>query len=123
MAKRKVTQIKRTAPKEIAPAVPALGERAEQIEVRVDVPPWPTGLPVDAGKFWSAGAEFSSLGELPALDEKPALKRLGPLPFPRSGFPLMGFLATLYEHVVGHLSRPSPPLSKHERQQKAHEQA
>ena len=72
---------------------------------RLEIPPWPPGLPADPSKFWTAGADLSSLSELPKLDATPALKRLGPLPFPRSGFPLMGFLATLYEHVVGHLTR------------------
>jgi hypothetical protein len=37
----------------------------------------------------------------PALDDLPsALERLGPSPFPKSGFPLLGFLATLYDHVA-----------------------
>jgi hypothetical protein len=37
----------------------------------------------------------------PPLDGLPsALERLGPSPFPKSGFPLLGFLATLYDHVA-----------------------
>jgi hypothetical protein len=37
---------------------------------------------------------------MPAGETTPVLERLGPSPFPRSGFPLMGFLATLYDHVA-----------------------
>jgi hypothetical protein len=36
---------------------------------------------------------------VPEVESTPVLERLGPSPFPRSGFPLMGFLATLYDHV------------------------
>ena len=32
-------------------------------------------------------------------DETTALERLGALPFPRGGFPLLGFLASVYDHV------------------------
>jgi hypothetical protein len=41
----------------------------------------------------------------PSLEGLPsALERLGPSPFPKSGFPLLGFLATLYDHVVSSLN-------------------
>jgi hypothetical protein len=44
----------------------------------------------------------------PSLDDLPsALERLGPSPFPKSGFPLLGFLATLYDQVAG----PAEPES------------
>lgn len=112
MAKKKVTQIKRTAPQEITAAIAVRAERTDTIEARIEIPPWPPGLPTDAAKFWTAGADLAALAELPKLDDTPALKRLGPLPFPRSGFPLMGFLATLYEHVVNHLGRPDRPLDE-----------
>ena len=95
MAKKQVKQPPRMAP----PKAP------EVTGARLELPPWPPGLPVDADKFWSAGGALSSLAELPRLDDTPALKRLGPLPFPRGGFPLMGFLATVYENVVRHLTR------------------
>ena len=52
--------------------------------------------------------------ETPPMGETtPVLERLGPSPFPRSGFPLMGFLATLYDHVAEfareRLDDPSEP--------------
>jgi len=30
------------------------------------------------------------------------LERLGPSPFPKSGFPFLGFLATVYDHIATH---------------------
>jgi hypothetical protein len=68
-----------------------------------DVPP----------SFWSAAVELDDL-ELPTLpDLGPTLERLGPSPFPRSGFPLVGFLATVYDHVLGYAQErdetPSDP--------------
>ena len=47
--------------------------------------------------------EFDSAGEFEPPPESrvaPVLERLGPSPFPRSGFPLLGFLATVYDHVA-----------------------
>lgn len=43
---------------------------------------------------------------------EPALQRLGPSPFPR-GFPVLGLLATMYEHVAAHARRrvKGPPDS------------
>ena len=32
-----------------------------------------------------------------------ALERLGPSPFPKSGFPFLGFLATVYDHIATHV--------------------
>ena len=54
------------------------------------------GIPAD---FWSAAEDLDEL-ELPRLAiSAPTLERLVPSPFPRSGFPLIGFLATVYDHV------------------------
>lgn len=39
----------------------------------------------------------------PAPAGEPALQRLGPAPFPKSGFPFLGFLASIYEHLAAHL--------------------
>jgi hypothetical protein len=51
----------------------------------------------------------------PAPDLSPdlpsALERLGPSPFPKSGFPFLGFLATVYDHIaqhVGHVDQNDP---------------
>ena len=37
-----------------------------------------------------------------------ALERLGPSPFPKSGFPFLGFLATVYDHIATHVGRAPP---------------
>jgi hypothetical protein len=70
---------------------------------RVSPAQTPTGrgdaLPTDPGKFWSAMIDLSTLERPRVRDTASALKLLGPLPFPRSGFPLAGVLATLYEQV------------------------
>ena len=36
----------------------------------------------------------------PRAGEVPVLQKLSSPPFPRSGFPLLGILASVYEHVV-----------------------
>jgi hypothetical protein len=52
--------------------------------------------------FW---CETTPLDNAPALppDVASALERLGPSPFPKSGFPFLGFLATVYDHVATHV--------------------
>jgi len=35
----------------------------------------------------------------------PALEKLGPSPFPKSGFPFLGFLATVYDHISSHVPK------------------
>jgi hypothetical protein len=59
----------------------------------------PADLPAQPERFWCRGADAESLGEPPQPETRSLLRRLGPPPFPRSGFPLVGFLATVYEHV------------------------
>jgi hypothetical protein len=51
--------------------------------------------------FWQP-AEF--LTEAPDFPEGTVsvLERLGPSPFPKSGFPFLGFLATVYDHIAAH---------------------
>lgn len=61
------------------------------------------GLPIEGGdQFWSAPAGLTELAIVPVLEVEPALKRLGPLAAARPGFPLMGFLATVYEQISSH---------------------
>ncbi|MEK6644666.1 MAG: hypothetical protein AAB385_05795 [Planctomycetota bacterium] len=68
----------------------------------------PTDLLTDPARFWSLAAELPGQPVFEAVP--PALKRLGPLPFPRGKFPLMGFLATVYEHVAAHVrGKPADP--------------
>ncbi|MFH0982544.1 MAG: hypothetical protein V2A79_13545 [Planctomycetota bacterium] len=72
--------------------------------------PEPSTLPADPSRFWSAAVNLDQV-ELPARRESAStLERLPPSPFPRSGFPLVGFLATVYDHVAAHArARHEPP--------------
>jgi len=59
-------------------------------------------LPVDPAAFYSAAADIDDLHPPADADSTPALRRLGQLPFPRGRFPLLGFLATVYEQAARH---------------------
>ncbi len=73
-------------------------------------------LPTDPETFYRAGRGAEELSA-PSVDGLPsALEQLGASPFPKSGFPLLGFLATLYDQVAS-TSRAttaddSPPESR-----------
>lgn len=57
-------------------------------------------LPADPETFYRAGHGAEELSA-PSVDGLPsALEQLGASPFPKSGFPLLGFLATLYDQVA-----------------------
>ncbi len=60
----------------------------------------PDDLPSDPALFYAASGSLNELAGLRDDPCKTALERLGPPPFRRSGFPLLGFLATVYEHVA-----------------------
>ena len=64
----------------------------------------PTSPPVDADPawFWQCGPEFESVEIDIAPPEQPLaiLEELGPSPFERGGFPVIGFLATTYDKVT-----------------------
>lgn len=62
----------------------------------------PDHLPTDPGRFWRAGIDLDDLPPPPAAETTPALELLGPMSSARPGFPLMGFLATVYEQVASH---------------------
>lgn len=62
----------------------------------------PAGLPESAEVYWASPTDLDARSSPPAVESVPALQRLGPLPFPRGGFPLMGFLATVYDHIADH---------------------
>ncbi len=69
----------------------------------------PTDLPVDPRAFWRVGPGVSAL--IPEAQAEPpvsALDRLGSSPLPKAGFPFIGFLASVYEHVSAH-ARGEPP--------------
>ena len=56
--------------------------------------------PVNVTAFWRAREDLKSLQPPPPATMPPALERLGPSPFPKSKFPFLGFLATIYDHVA-----------------------
>ena len=73
---------------------------------------YPASRPIDEqlDTFWQTGPEFDAISiEAPSADDpvdaaeeddKPSvLEQLGPSPFERGGFPVVGFLATTYDHV------------------------
>lgn len=68
-----------------------------------------TALPTDPREFYAAGTGASALQ--PAPENAPSvLERLGPSPFPKSKFPFLGFLASVYDHVSAHAhARTLPP--------------
>ena len=72
----------------------------------------PSLLPGDPRTFWSAAVDLDELELPPRHKSEPTLERLVPSPFPRSGFPLIGFLATVYDHVAAFaLERDGPGAS------------
>jgi len=66
----------------------------------VSSPQPPKDLPLGPPEFWSAAVDLDELADPPDVATTPALKNLGPLPLSRGGFPLMGFLATIYEQIA-----------------------
>ena len=44
---------------------------------------------------------LTDLAALPADDAAPALQQLGKLPLEKGGFPVMGYLATVYDKLAG----------------------
>jgi hypothetical protein len=62
----------------------------------------PEDLPADPASYWEA----PGLPQRPAIKEPPsALERLGASPFPKSRFPFLGFLATVYDQVAQSVRR------------------
>ena len=64
---------------------------------------FPTSPPVEEviDRFWEAGPQFDSVQIRiePAETPLDLLEQLGPSPFERGRFPLIGFLATTYDKV------------------------
>ncbi len=64
---------------------------------------YPTSAPLEEliDRFWDTGPEFESVRVEIAPPEEPLalLEKLGPSPFERGGFPVIGFLATTYDKV------------------------
>lgn len=54
----------------------------------------------DASVFYNAREDLDVLSACPIEVAEPALKRLGQPAFVRKGFPFLGLLATIYDHVA-----------------------
>ncbi|MCA9254583.1 MAG: hypothetical protein KDA33_03055 [Phycisphaerales bacterium] len=65
----------------------------------------------DAAIFYTTRESLEALGVGPVDDVEPALKRLGPPPFVRKGFPFLGLLATIYDHVAQRVENEGKPRS------------
>ena len=71
---------------------------------RAETEPLSSSAPPD---FWRPAEDLPDAPEVPP-NLPPALERLGPSPFPKSGFPFLGFLATVYDHVASHVGGATP---------------
>lgn len=63
--------------------------------------------------FWKTGPEFESVHIIIEPPKTPLelLEALGPAPFERGGFPLIGFLATTYDKVTQYALERGAALS------------
>ena len=65
----------------------------------------PPHLPPTPEDFFRAGPDVDLLISVaPPEPAKHVLEQLGPPPFRKTAFPMMGFLASVYEHVAAHVS-------------------
>ncbi len=71
----------------------------------------PSHLETDPQLFFRAGPDVRVLRDWPATGVK-VLDQLGPSPFPRSGFPFLGFLASVYDHVETHVGQKTDSLAR-----------
>jgi len=60
----------------------------------------PADLPGSALDFWAEPEDLSELAKAKSISTDDVLGTLGPPPFPKTGFPFIGFLATVYDHVA-----------------------
>ena len=81
------------------------GEQLREVPPSLKIVPtiYPTSPPVDQliERFWETGPQFESVRIRIEPPEKPLalLEQLGPSPFKRGKFPVIGFLATTYDKV------------------------
>ena len=59
-------------------------------------------------EFFRAGSDVDLLSSVSPPQAKHVLEQLGPPPFRKTSFPMMGFLASVYEHVAAHVSSGKP---------------
>ena len=76
-------------------------ERATQMTDAMNTPP--AHLPANPADFYRAGADADLLLSVPPPETPHVLEQLGPPTFRKTTFPIMGFLASLYEHVAASL--------------------
>lgn len=60
----------------------------------------PQDLPESGLDFWADLDDLTELAESQPIPKDDVLGTLGPPPFPKTGFPFIGFLATVYDHVA-----------------------
>ncbi len=81
----------------------ANGSRKIPPSLKVVPTVYPASPPLEevAEHYWDAGPAFETveLEIMPPDRPLAILEQLGPSPFPRGGFPLVGFLATTYDRV------------------------
>src|SRR5688500_1923043 len=70
----------------------------------------PPHLPLVAADCLRAAADVYLLASVPPpQNAKHVLEQLGPPPFRKTAFPMMGFLASMYEHVAAHVAGGETP--------------
>jgi len=90
----------------------------------------PADLPTDANAFWGNAPADLFVTEADAGSEIPVIDQLGAAPFKKldkGGFPFLGFLASVYEHVsttaLAELNpNPTPPPMSEEQSEPVSEQ-
>ena len=66
----------------------------------------PTDLPTDAHSYWHS----HSFPQRPMPEPLPAaLEKLGASPFPKSKFPFLGFIATVYDQIANSVHHKKKP--------------
>jgi hypothetical protein len=74
----------------------------------------PEHLPIDPRHFYAAPLGAQSIPLIAQPEGQHVLEQLGPAPFRKGSFPVIGFLASLYEHVAAHVSAQNgdqPPVA------------
>ncbi|GJM24977.1 MAG: hypothetical protein DHS20C16_13920 [Phycisphaerae bacterium] len=82
---------------DIASEKPATDLDLDQVEAESVAP---ADLPASALDFWADQEDLTELAKAKSISTDDVLGTLGPPPFPKTGFPFIGFLATVYDHVA-----------------------
>ncbi len=62
----------------------------------------PPDLPRVPRLFWTVHPDLEIAARAPRPEVRSVLECLGSPPFPKTGFPFIGFLATVYDHVAAY---------------------